>query len=193
MDYTTLITSEHNKQPKFMALIDAVVNGIGATADVLLSMPAAFDLDNAVGNQLDIDGEWIGQARVVTQVLTVGFFGFADDPAAATFGELSNPSIGGRFYELGEAFATTSVLGDPEYRLVLRARIVRNQSDGTTGDLLAGLGFLFGAAAVVTDPGNLSVTITIPSADVTATQKSLLTTFDLLPRPAGVAYNIVYS
>jgi hypothetical protein len=193
MDYTTLITSEHNTKPKFMALLDAVVNGIGATADVLLGMPAAFDLDTAVGNQLDIVGQWIGQSRSVSGVLTVGFFGFADDIVASPFGELTNPAIGGRFYELGASFSTTSVLQDPEYRLVLRARIVRNQSDGTTADLQSALNFLFGTQAVITDTGNLSVTITIPGVDVTLTQRSLLTTFDLLPRPAGVAYNLVYS
>ncbi|MDB5564634.1 MAG: hypothetical protein JWP84_1200 [Tardiphaga sp.] len=76
---------------------------------------------------------------------------------------------------------------------MLRAKIVRNQSDGTTGDFVAALNYLFGTNPVITDTGNLSVTITLPGANVTLTQRALLTTFDLLPRPAGVAFNIVYS
>jgi hypothetical protein len=31
-----------------------------------------------------------------------GFFGFHDMPDALPFGELGDPTVGGRFYELGE-------------------------------------------------------------------------------------------
>ena len=82
MDYTTLITSEHASKSKFMAVVDLLANGVGAITQVAQSLPTEFDLDAAVGAQQDIVGLWIGQSRVVPNVLTVGFFGFADNFAA---------------------------------------------------------------------------------------------------------------
>jgi hypothetical protein len=184
--YAALITSEHNQKPKFMAMVQAVTGSIGDVNAGIQAIQPAFDLDNAVGAQQDVIGEWVGQSRVIPGVLTIGFFGFLDDASASPFGELADPSIGGRFYELGESFESTTVLGDADYLTVLKAKIVRNQSDGTLADLEAALQFIFGAACQVTDNGTLSLAIHI-STPLTPTQKALLLGLDILPRPAGVA------
>src|ERR1041384_7117053 len=110
-DYTSLITSEH-QQPKFLAMVQAVAGGIGDIANFLMALPSEFDLDNARGKQLDIVGQWIGQSRTVPGIPALGFFGFSDNLAASPFGEEGKPSFGGRFYEEGEAFVSTAVLGD---------------------------------------------------------------------------------
>lgn len=184
-DYTQLITSEHIDKPNFVAMVGLVSGAFDGITQLLQSMPEAFDLDNAVGPQLDVVGAWVGRPRLVDEVLTAGFFGFADDGAALTFGELSDPSVGGRFYELGESFATTTTLGDPEYLTIIKAKIVRNQWDGTTPGLEAALTYIFGPGCYVTDNGTLNLTITI-GRPITAVEKALLSTFDLLPRPTGV-------
>lgn len=184
--YAALITSEHNQKPKFMAMVGLVTGAIGDVNVGIQSIQPAFDLDQAVGAQQDVIGEWVGQSRVIPGVLVVGFFGFADDASASPFGEQADPSIGGRFYEQGEAFQSTTVLGDVDYLTVLKARIVRNQSDGTLADLEAALQFIFGTACQVADNGTLSISIHV-SAPLTPTQKALLLGLDLLPRPAGVA------
>lgn len=192
-DYTSLITSEHSDKPKFVAMVAAVAGAFGDIADAIRSLPQAFDLDAAVGTQLDIVGQWIGQPRVVSGVLTLGYFGFSDNVAAANFGEEGDPSIGGRFYEEGEPFTATSVLADPEYRTVLKAKIVRNQYDGTTEEIEAALTYIFGAPAHVRDEGTLSIDIVV-NAPISLIGQSLLTNFDLLPRPAGVAIGqVIYS
>lgn len=184
--YTRLITSEHNQQPNFMAMVDMDTGSVAAITAGIQAIIPAFDLDEAVGVQLDIIGLWVGQSRVIDQVLIVGFFGFEDDEAAANFGELTDVSIGGPFYELGAAFEGTTVLSDDDYRAILRARIVRNQSNGTLSDIEAGLEYIFGGLCSVADIGDLSLNITV-STPVTQTQQTLLRTLDLLPRPAGVA------
>src|SRR5579862_5364414 len=102
IDYRTLITSEHSQQPNFLATVNLTANGIGTITSLLQSLPALFDLDAAMGAQLDVDGKWIGLSRVVTGVPLVAFFGFADDSSALPFGDLNVPATGGRFIELGE-------------------------------------------------------------------------------------------
>lgn len=190
MDYTTLITSEHADKPKFVALVQAVAGAFGSITGCIQSMPDEFDLDAAIGAQLDVLGLWIGQSRVLPTVLDMAFFGFADDSAALVFGELKNNSIGGRFYELGESIGSTSILGDTEYRTILRAKIVRNQSTGTAAALEDAMQYIFGVPGAITDTGTLSISLTI-GRNISATERALLTTFDILPRPAGVAISSI--
>ncbi len=187
MDYTTLVTSEHNQKPNFMALVDAVANGGGGVVTVLEAMPGEFDLGAAVGAQLDIVGEWIGQSRDIPGVLTTAYFGFADTPGAAGFGDVNNPSTGGPFYDLGTTAGSTAVLDDGTYRTVLQAKILANQYGGTLAELETALQLITGVTFSVYDPGTLLVTILLRAA-VSAVVQALLTSLDLLPRPGGVKY-----
>lgn len=192
-DYTALITSQHRDKPKFVAMVSAVAGAIGDITAAIQSLPRSFDLDDAVGKQLDIVGEWIGQPRTVGGVLTLGYFGFSDNVVAEPFGEEGDPSIGGRFYEEGEAFTSTSVLADPEYRTVLRAKILRNHYQGTTPEIVDALRLIFNAPAHVDDDGTMSIIVVI-NAPISTIGQALLTDFDLLPRPAGVKIrDIIYT
>jgi hypothetical protein len=189
-DYTTLITSQHIKRPNFRAMVALVGGAYGEIYDLIQSMPVLFDIDNAFGAQLDVIGQWVGRPRVVEQIVDVPFFGFQDDAAAQPFGELINVNIGARFYEQGEVFTSSSVLGDPEYRTILKAKIVRNQWDGSIAGLEAALQYVFGAECAVVDTGTLSLQITV-GRPITAIEKTLLSTFDLLPRAAGVTIQTI--
>ncbi len=190
-DYTTLITSEHNQKPKFVSVVDLVANGIGDVTALMNSLPSQFDLDNAVGNQLDIVGEWIGQSRNIPNVVTINYFGFSDNPNAAGFGDLNNPAAGGPFFDLGGSTGTSAVLDDGTYRTVLRAKILTNQFDGRVTSLEAVLALVTGVASNIYDPGTRVVTIAL-AAPVSATIQALLTNVDLLPRPGGTAYVLLF-
>jgi hypothetical protein len=193
IDYTALITSQHADKPKFAAMVQAVAGSIGDISTFIQSLSPAFDLDTAIGVQLDIVGQWIGQSRSVGGVLTLGYFGFSDNVVAENFGEEGNASIGGRFYEEGEPFTSTAVLADPEYRTVLKAKILRNHYKGTTKEITDALNFIFNAPAHIVDEGIQSIVVVI-NAPISPIGQSLLTNLDLLPRPAGVAIGqIVYT
>lgn len=183
--YAKLITSEHNQKPKYMALVSFLCSVMGDIAQATAAIPAAFDLDLAVGNQLDIIGLWVGQPRVIQSILLTGFFGFADDVEALPFGELTDSSKGGRWYELNEPSTGTATLGDSAYRTLLKARIIRNQSDGTEPEIAASLLDIFGVPCQVADLGTLSLAITVP-VPITPEEQALVGPLDLLPRPAGV-------
>lgn len=64
-DYLDLIPAPNSIQPNFMAWVGAnfelFING----QNVLNSMIAAFNIDNAVGVQLDVIGAILGRARLV--------------------------------------------------------------------------------------------------------------------------------
>lgn len=190
-DYSTLLTSEYSDKPNLVQTVQLTANGIGDITTLLQSLPAQFDLDNAIGSQLDVVGQWIGFARTIGGVLLVQFFGFADDATALTFGELGNPSIGGRFYELGEDTSSTATLSDPEYRLLLHAKILQNDWDGSVTEFEAAIADVIAMETTVIDPGTRVVLI-MPNAAVDPVLSQLLTGFDLIPRAASVRYQFVF-
>jgi len=185
IDYTQLITNEHNQRPKFTAMVAAVSNAWGAVYDFTKTLPAEFDLDSAVGKQLDVVGEWAGQSRLIDNVLLVGYFNFDASPAALNFGEEGNASIGGRFYGEGDPIDGSTLLADPEYRTIIRARIVRNTAKGLTSDFIKALTFIFNAPTIIDDPGDMTIGVYI-SRPISLTERAIITALDIFPRPAGV-------
>jgi len=184
-DYTSLITSEHNQRPKFKAMVGAVAGAWGSVSDFTQTIPAKFDLDTAEGAQLDVIGLWVGQTRLIPNVLLVQYFNFVGNPAALNFGEEGIASIGGRFYGEGEPVDGSTILADPEYRTIIRARIVRNTAKGLTSDFIRSLQFIFNAPAIIDDPADMTVGIFI-GRYLSLTELAIITGLDILPRPAGV-------
>lgn len=65
MDYLQLITSEYKNQPKFTAWLSAALGMIQDVQNFLLTMQNSFDLDRAVGKQLDTIGEVLNMPRLL--------------------------------------------------------------------------------------------------------------------------------
>lgn len=188
-DYTSLVTSEHQK-PNFLSTIAALVQPLVDQQNTLTDVPTMFDLDNAVGDQLDVVGAWAGISRYIPNAIPLAYFGFDVTANGQAFGEEGQLSIGARFYDEGEPVASSSVLADPEYRFLIRARIARNTTKGTNDDFLSSLSFLFSTEGssvpvILDDPGTMSISIAI-GRQVTYLEKLLISEIDILPRPAGV-------
>lgn len=64
-DYSGLVTSEHNKQPLFMAVVELYASWSADAQNLLATFPGLFDLDAAAGTQLDALGEWVGFPRYI--------------------------------------------------------------------------------------------------------------------------------
>lgn len=64
-DYSSLITSEHRDKPRFKAVVELLVSGLTDGMRALLSMPVLYQFDNALGEQLDRVGAWVGLTRFV--------------------------------------------------------------------------------------------------------------------------------
>lgn len=63
--YADLITSEHRDKPRFNAVVQLLVSGLTDGMKVLASMPVLYQFNNAMGEQLDRVGEWVGLTRFV--------------------------------------------------------------------------------------------------------------------------------
>ncbi|AOI57444.1 hypothetical protein WI26_07410 [Burkholderia diffusa] len=134
-DYAALVTSEHRDKPRFMATVGALVQPLVDQINVLVSMPAKFDLDNAVGVQLDDVGLWVGVSRKIRTPLTGIYFSFDIAGLGFDHGTWKGPF---------DPDTGLTVLDDETYRLVIRAKIGANHWDGTLESSAAILNSIFG-------------------------------------------------
>ncbi len=187
-EYTALITSEHRDKPRFMAVVGALVQPLVDQMYVLQSMPGKFDLDNAVGVQLDDVGLWVGVSRKIRTPLTGIYFSFDIDGLGFDQGTWKGPF---------DPDTGLTVLDDDTYRLVIRAKIGANRWDGTLESSAAILNSIFGADThvFIEDHQDMSMTIGIAGKVPSAVFLALLAGGYIPLKPEGVrvAYTIVTS
>ncbi|AHE29890.1 DUF2612 domain-containing protein [Burkholderia pseudomallei] len=181
-DYTVLITSEHSDKPRFMASVSALVQPLVEQMNVLESMPGKFDLDNAVGVQLDDVGLWVGVSRKIRTPLTGVYFSF--DIAGLGFDQ-------GTWKGPFDPDTGLTILDDDTYRLVIRAKIGANHWDGTLQQSAAILNSIFDADThvFIEDHQDMSMTIGIAGKVPPATFLALLSGGYIPLKPEGVRVN----
>jgi len=181
--YTDLITSEHADAPNFVAMVQALSNGLLDATSFVRTLPADFDLDLAVGVQLDALGIWIGLSRYVAIPLTGVYFSL--DTAGLGFDQGSwqgpfDPSTG------------LTALDDATYRTMLRAKIGANHWDGTMPSFLSIVSQVFagtGAVVFASDNQDMSMDLFVGGPTPSAVLLALLKNGYLLLKPEGVHQN----
>lgn len=146
-DYLAKIPPLHATRPKFMAEVALCMAALADAQTFLASLPAAFDLDFAIGVQLDATGAWIGYSRFVPVPIPNAAFSF------------DTPGLGfDQGYWLGTFGAPATVLDrldDDTYRRLLYAGRMVNQSDGSIPDIQAALSEYFDTPMAVVDLGGV--------------------------------------
>lgn len=184
-DYTGLITSEHAGKPKFAAMVAALAQCFVNQQAFLQGMPGQFDLDVAVGAQLDVLGLWIGLGRSIKVPVASTYFSW--DTAGLGWGQ-------GIWYRAGDPTDSTVLLDDFTFRVMLRAKIGANNWDGTCEDIVPILNAVFvpeGWTAVMADNQNMSMTITIAGATLPPLLAAVISGGYIPIRPAGVSVSFV--
>jgi len=135
-EYLALIPSANRDRPKFIAAVTASIQPLVDAQNLALSLQTLFDLDIAVGDQLDKTGEWIGVTRFIAEPLEVLYF------------SLDVPGAGLDQAEWQTAFEPTQSqfvrLDDEHYRILLKARVAANIWDGTVPGAYRAWQTLFG-------------------------------------------------
>lgn len=124
--YTELITNYHAGKPRFVAHVDLSTRPLTDASTALQGLITAFDIDSAVGSQLDILGEWIGRTRIVSQPISGVYFSFDTDGLGWDQGIWQGP------YDPDAGYTS---LSDDTYRIVLKAKIAINNWNGQNDTL----------------------------------------------------------
>lgn len=126
--YTDLITNYHSQKPLFVDHIDLITRPLTDVAGAMTALITEFDIDEAIGVQLDILGKWIGRTRVVSQPISGIYFSFDTDGLGFDQGVWQGP------YDPDAGFTN---LSDETYRIILKAKIAINHWNGTNETLPA--------------------------------------------------------
>lgn len=179
--YLALITSYHRGKPKFAAMIKALVEPIVAAQGFIAHLPTDFDLDHAIGVQLDVVGEWVGRTRFVRVPIANAWFSFDHDMRGFDQGVWYQPQY--------DTPAGITRLDDETYRTLLRAKIAANNWDGTLPSAKAALEILFPngeTSIIVIDNQDMTITFGVSGVIPSALFIALLSDGYLPLKPEGV-------
>lgn len=124
--YTDLITNYHRGKPLFVDHVDLSTRPLTDISVTLQNLLTVFDIDSAVGVQLDVLGEWIGRTRIVSEPISGVYFSFDTEGLGWDQGVWQGP------YDPDAGFTS---LSDGTYRIVLKAKIAINSWDGQNDSL----------------------------------------------------------
>jgi hypothetical protein len=178
--YLSIITSLYRDQPKFMALCTARISPIVHLQDVLEELRAAFDLDSAVGVQLDRIGDWVGRGRLLETPLDGVYFSWDTPGVGWNQGSWKGP------YDPETGMVE---LPDDAYRMVLRGKIAANAWDGTIPGAYDVWKTTFGdtgSRMVIQDNQDMSMIVGVAGLYPDAVTKALLVGGYIPLKPAGV-------
>lgn len=120
--YLAKIPPLHAGKPNFMAEVQGILQPFCDAQALINALPAYFDLDQAIGVQLDVCGQWIGRTRNVPIPLQTCFFSLGDPLRGLGKGVWKDNFNPG---------AALSVLDDNVYRRLLQAVAIANEWDGS--------------------------------------------------------------
>lgn len=178
--YTELITSEHADKPNFVAVVDALTQGLLDIESLSALIPGLYNLDTAVGTQLDAIGLWVGLSRTLSTPLPSVYFSWdATDLLGWESGSWK-----------GEFDSNTGLitLPDDSYRNLMRAKIAANNWDGT----IPGAQAVYLAAfngdvqVIIQDNQDMSYILGFVGVPLNAIDQALLANGYIPLKPAGV-------
>lgn len=193
--YTKLLIIQYNDKPKAIATIQLIAEQMVADG-IIFQIQDAFNIETAVGAQLDILGKYIGIDRYYTGTdITEVAFGFSspdeDEPTDVEgFASVADFSTKvGIFIGPAEALSGNQKLSDDDFRFLLKLKIIQNTCDHSVKSIDDNLFKFFGDSLSAVDIGNMAMTYLVDANILTivliAIQKGVLT------RPMGVLINLI--
>lgn len=186
-EYLGLITSWHSTRPRFMNTVAVLIQPLVDAQDMLAKLTSDFDLDTAVGVQLDMVGQWIGRTRYVFQQITGVYFSF----------DMATSRVG---FDQGIWFGPyddpngISAMDDDTYRAVLKLQAIANQWDGTLPSIADAMDEVFPGIAIQdlgdTPTGRMAMDVLINASTVSSLMLAVLEQ-DFPIKPSGVHANFI--
>jgi hypothetical protein len=174
------ITPNFQTKPDFMNTVALTLQPLADALTQISLIPSLYDLDTAVGAQLDTVGEWVQASRFIQTPATGVYFAF--DTGGVGFNQ-------GTW--LGPYDPTTALtrLGDDTYRNVIRAQIAANGWDGSLTGLYAAWNNIFAGSSariLIQDIGGMHMLYALYGDAPDAITLALFTQGLFATKPAAV-------
>ena len=140
--YQDLLIVQYHDKPKAKAMIKAEMEE--TLANLLdIQVRDAFDVDTAVGVQLDIIGKWVGVDRIFKGQMfdnqawfSLTRYNEPTTPLQGGFSRFDNfDTLEGGFLTYDFIIATKSKINDTDFRLLIKLKIIRNNIKHSPKDI----------------------------------------------------------
>ncbi len=192
---TERLIEQYADSPKLKALIALYVTECEVLQDAAWTIIDGYDLETAIGVALDALGREVGLPRIFLDADLFGYFGYIGAPSPESYGDSAMPELGGIYSSSFNPLSGSVPMEDDQYRLHIKAKIVRNRASGTAEDMLEIIRLVIpspGSATTINQTAKANATVSIGRA-LSSVEKILFTLTDLngngdtlLPTPAGV-------
>lgn len=167
--YTEIIPNYNATKPLFVQHVDLSTRPLIDVSSQMQALVNAFDIDNAIGDQLDTLGQWIGRSRTVMQPIVGVYFSFDTDNVGYDQG------VWQRQFDPDSGFVD---LSDEAYRIVLRTKIAINSWDGQNDSLPAILSFATagsGLSMQIIDNQDMTISVWVfPETSIDSVSREIL-------------------
>lgn len=207
IDYLSVARSRATEQFKlaedgsgsviFDKYLQLLINGKVELQEVFRQLMQERSIDTATGAQLDIIGDIVGQPRELIDTALLTFFAFLGYPDAQSYGDLNDVSLGGPYYDINNPLTGNTLLTDEQYRLFIKAKIIKNSTNATPDQFIQFMQFVFGV--------DINLVVAEGNAEFTLMMGRLLNSFEqvlltyvsyssgypsrFIPKPIGVRVN----
>ena len=184
-EYLALVPNFNSTRPRYMNTLAALLRPLVDAQAMLAKLREDFDLDTAIGVQLDMVGQWIGRDR------------YLDLPISDVYFSFDTPDLGfdqGVWQGLYDPTSEVRRLDDETYRTVLKLQAIANHWDGTLPSIAEAFNTVF-PGVVIDDrgdkPGDLmTMEVLIPAVHLSALLEAVLIQ-DFMLKPSGVRLNVI--
>jgi len=179
-NYLNLITSQHRDKPRYIGTLTALLQPYQDIFDMAVFFDEDFDLEYAIGRQLDICGEILDKDRLLKVEITDTYFTW--DTEGLGWGQ-------GIWKNLYDPDSGITSLPDDVYRRILKVKVLSNQWNGTMSDAKLMYDIIFadtGAKVVIADNQDMTMTVGFVGLPSSPVYMALLRLGEMFIKPAGV-------
>lgn len=147
-DMRDKVTFAFEESPVFDRYLQTIAMETMELQEVYKQLMQERSIETAIGKQLDILGNIVGQSRQLVNTGTIPFFGFQGATGANSYGDINDRRLGGYFWDINQPRSGSTYLTDEQYRLFIKAKIIKNVTRATPEDVIKFVQFVFGARRV---------------------------------------------
>lgn len=183
--YVKRVPSQHREKPRFKKTLASFLDPLSHLQTLLERTSKAYDVDHAIGKQLDVVGEWVGSSRYVTTPLNNIYFTWNGREIGTGW---NRGQWKGRF----DPSAGLVALDDDTYRTLIKLQIAANAWDGSVDSAYKAWESAFDGAIFIDDRQDMSITIGVAGRMSSTAQKAILTSKHSPFKPCGVRINYYF-
>lgn len=185
-DYLKRVPAQHRDKPRFTDTLTSILEPLLQLQSVMEQTSRAYDVDEAIGVQLDTVGKWVGVSRYVDQPLDGIYFEWAGQTRKTGW----NAGLWKGKYDPATGLVA---LDDDTYRSLIRLQIAANVWDGSADEAYRAWRTAFDSSnIIIEDHLDMSITIGIAGRFQSTSQQALFTKQISPFKPGGVRIDVYF-